>query len=153
MSTKTLTLIRGLPGSGKTTLATQLLLSDDTLPTSVAFHAEADSYFCWPDGVYRYDKSKVAAAHEWCRISTEVHMRNDENVVVSNTFTRLWEMRPYAELARKFGYKLLIIEVNGRWPNEHGVSDEHISLMAKRWEPLPMEFRLFGTFPPCWESN
>ena len=62
-----LVLIRGLPGSGKTTLAKEFTGYD---------HHEADHFFEDENRNYRYDRSQVQAAHRqslgqsWSRSST-----------------------------------------------------------------------------------
>ncbi len=54
-----LVLIRGLPGSGKSTMAKDLA-------TQGYLHFEADMYFEL-DGHYRYDASCIREAHSWCQ--------------------------------------------------------------------------------------
>ena len=58
------------------------------------------------------------------------------SVVVSNTFTRLWEMEPYLKAAKKRGINISIIEATGNWPNVHGVPEDAIEKMRARWEPI-----------------
>jgi adenylylsulfate kinase-like enzyme len=60
-----LVLIRGLPGTGKSTRAKKMR---DHL------HLEADM-FLMVDGVYVYDQSKVRAAHEQCLVGGGVNPR------------------------------------------------------------------------------
>jgi hypothetical protein len=57
-------------------------------------------------------------------------------IVVSNTFTQEWEMQPYFELAKKYGYKVFSIIVENRHEgiNEHGVPEEKIEQMKNRFE-------------------
>jgi hypothetical protein len=57
-------------------------------------------------------------------------------VVVSNTFTQEWEMGPYFELAKTYGYKVFSIVVENRHEgtNEHGVPDEVLTKMRERFE-------------------
>jgi len=119
-----LILIRGLPGSGKTTMATVLVLIDYK-------HFEADMFFTLA-GVYRYEASKVRNAHEWCIEATRNALEAGSRVVVSNTFTRLNEMEPYLSMTKN----LKIIEARGTWENTHGVPKEMLDRMASRWEPL-----------------
>jgi len=93
-----LILIRGLPGTGKTTLAKQLVAgaSED------AKHCEADRFFYKPDrngGLqYVFDPSKLPEAHANCLSRTEHALKDGRSVVVSNTFTQRWEMEGYLKL-------------------------------------------------------
>lgn len=121
-----LVLIRGLPGSGKTTMARVLAL--------VGYdHFEADMYFM-VDGVYRYDASRIRDAHACCQRKTREALASGRRVVVSNTFTRLQEMEPY----RAMTSNIRVIEATGRWQNVHGVPAERLRQMAERWETLPV---------------
>lgn len=113
-------LIRGLPGSGKSTMARKM---DRHL------HLEADM-FLEVAGVYVYDPSKVRAAHDWCVASAKNALEQGRNVVVSNTFMRRWELQRYIDL----GFPFRIIEAQGRWPNIHGVPEDKIEIMARGWE-------------------
>jgi signal recognition particle GTPase len=116
-------LIRGLPGSGKTTMAKKMVDHK---------HFEAD-IFLEIDGVYVYDASKVKAAHDLCLASAKAALIMGQNVVVSNTFISLWELQRYIDL----GFDFRIIEANGNWQNDHGVSQDKIEMMKLRWECLP----------------
>lgn len=123
---KELFLLRGIPGSGKSTLAKSL----------GGRHFEADMYFV-RDGEYKFDSTKLKDAHEWCRSSVGGLMINEEpKLVVSNTFTQEWEMKPYYELADKYGYKVfsLIVENRHGGVNKHGVPDEVLDKMKNRFE-------------------
>jgi plasmid replication initiation protein len=63
-------------------------------------------------------------------------MRNDfKRVVVSNTFTTEKEMKPYYELAEKYGYRVysLIVENRHDGLNEHGVPADKIEQMRNRF--------------------
>lgn len=120
-----LVLIRGLPGSGKSTMARNM---------TGYRHLEADMFFTDLDGVYIYDASKIKAAHEWCQINVKWALERGEKVVVSNTFTRSFEMEPYFEMAKTLGIEPRIIEATGNWPNVHGVPAEVVEKMRQRWE-------------------
>jgi len=136
---KELYLIRGCPGSGKSTLAESL----------GGTHLEADMYFM-EDGGYKFDITRLKDAHQWCQDSVEEAMTWDENpeieflsagvskIVVSNTFTQEWEMKPYFELAEKYGYRVysLICENRHGGVNEHGVPEDKLEIMRKRFEIL-----------------
>ena len=122
---KELILLRGLPGSGKSTLA-KLICNQ---------HVEADMFFM-QDGEYKFDASKLKQAHEWCQSRAESWMEKGYNVVVSNTFTREWEMEAYYDLARKYGYRVhsLVVENRHGGVNEHGVPDDVMDQMQDRFE-------------------
>jgi predicted kinase len=119
-------LVRGLPGSGKSTYAKGL---------AGYTHLEADMYF-EVDGQYVYDKSKINAAHNWCVESAKKALEQGENVVVSNTFIKLWELKKYINL----GYPFSIIEMTGTWPNVHGVPAEVVSRMQQAWQKAPSDW-------------
>jgi predicted kinase len=130
---KELFLLRGLPGSGKSTLAKSI----------GGIHIEADQYFM-EDGVYNFDASKLKNAHNYCQAQTQAWMKTDgeqvnvDRLVVSNTFTMEWEMKPYYELAEKYGYRVYSLIVENRHgesesSNIHNVPKEKIDDMRKRF--------------------
>jgi len=57
-------------------------------------------------------------------------------IIVSNTFTQEWEMKPYYELAKQYGYTVfsLVVENRHGGVNEHGVPDETLEKMRNRFE-------------------
>lgn len=114
-----LLIIRGLPGSGKSTLA----------KTLGRFHVEADMFFV-KNGIYQFDKTKIREAHEWC-FNTVCDALRFKDVVVSNTFTRIWEMQKYLDLPNP----KTVITVEGNYGNVHGVPPSVVEEMRKRWEP------------------
>lgn len=125
----TLTLVRGLPGSGKSTLAKQLADDDQFL-----FHFEADQFFIDSDGNYNWDGNLIGEAHEWCQQQTDTCLANGFDAVVSNTFTRLKELKPYFEIAKKHGVVPQIILCQGAWGSIHGVPSRVMENMRNRFE-------------------
>lgn len=119
----TLTLIRGLPGSGKTTLAGKLMTA----------HFEADMYFYNQDGDYEFDVNLLRYAHIWCQDRTQSYLEEGIDVVVSNTFTTLKEMRPYYEMAKELGVKFNVITCHGQFGNIHNVPEETLAKMKARF--------------------
>lgn len=94
-------------------------------------------YFVDRDGNYNFNPSKLKEAHEWCKNETEFVMKYEHPVVaVSNTFTQEWEMKPYYELAEKYGYMVisLIVENRHGGVNEHGVPEDKLKSMKDRFE-------------------
>ena len=143
---KTLVLIRGLPGSGKTTLAkaylsffTKGLLPWDRLR---AGHYETDMFF-YRNGTYQYNSDLLEVAQRQCLAQTEAGMRqNLDLVVVSNAFIRLWELEPYIKLANALGYIVQEIIVNAPFQNVHGVPSDVIEKMRKHFQVRPKQYAL-----------
>ena len=127
-----LTLIRGLPGSGKTTKAKQIAQATG------AVHVEADQYFETDTIIkeYRFDPAKLGDAHRWCQWRVRKALGTGKHCVVSNTFTRRWELQPYIDMAREFNVIYEIITATGQWPNVHGVPDKAIARMRARWQEI-----------------
>jgi predicted kinase len=124
-----LILIRGLPGSGKSTLARALYKAGFK-------HFEADSFHLNEEGDYCFDPANIKAAHAWCQDETRKALAQGYSVVVSNTFTQIWELTPYLEMAKFFGIEPNIVETKGNWENVHYVPSEIMERMRARWESL-----------------
>ncbi len=128
-------IVRGLPGSGKSTFAKRLLLHKVVLATR-----EADTFFYNEEGEYVYNPKRIREAHAWCqdqvfRLLKQVGDEDSINVAVSNTFTQRWEMQPYIDFCEENGHTFTVIICEGNYGNIHGVPEETIEKMRKRWEP------------------
>ena len=128
-------LVRGLPGSGKTSFASAIW-NDYAV-------CEADKFFYDKEGNYNFDPSKLKEAHAWCKNEVESKMIEHQNnqqyypeIAVSNTFTQEWEMEDYFKLADKYGYKVvsLIIENRHGGQNVHGVPEDKLQIMKNRFQ-------------------
>ena len=128
---KKLFLVRGISNSGKSTCAKEL----------GGIHFETDNYFM-VDGEYKFDGTKLKEAHQWCQTQVSNAMilnytaNINERIVVSNTFTQEWEMKPYIEMAKEWGYTVFSIIVENRHGgvNEHGVPEDKLKMMKNRFE-------------------
>jgi hypothetical protein len=110
-SPRLLIILRGLPGSGKSTIAKRLCES-----ISGAVVCSADDYFT-KDGVYAFNPMEVPEAHNTCRNLAEHRMAQGyPAVIIDNTNTRLAHMEPYLLLAKKYGYQVVIKPVGGMRP-------------------------------------
>ena len=128
---KVLYIVRGVPGSGKSTFAKSL----------GGTHFEADQFFM-VDGKYNFDGSKLKEAHNWCQniVNTAMILNLtaglNKRIVVSNTFTQEWEMNDYYKMAEELGYMVfsLIVENRHGGKNIHGVPDDKLEVMKNRFE-------------------
>ena len=123
---KTLFIVRGLPGSGKSTFSNYLCL--DT-------YWEADLYYI-KNGKYEFDPSKIGEAHKLCQQVIEKAMQeNHLKVGVGNTSTTEQELKPYLDMAKKYNYKVFSIIIENRHGNEsiHNVPLETIEKMRNRF--------------------
>jgi len=124
---KILYIVRGLPGSGKSTFAQTLTEN----------HWEADMYFVNANGEYKFNMDEIKIAHQWCRDMVEDAMKRGlDKIAVSNTFTMDWEMKPYHKLAEQHGYMVfhMIVENRHGGVNKHNVPVETLYNMHKRFE-------------------
>ena len=119
-------IVRGLPGSGKSSLAKKIVGRD--------FHFENDMFFIGEDGTYQFNKSAMPIAIEWCFKKVAAALETEQDVAVSNTFSTRAEYTPYQTLAKKHGYETVVIEVFSKFKNIHNVPSEAITKMRDRWE-------------------
>jgi predicted ABC-type ATPase len=130
---KTLYLIRGIPGSGKSSFAKQLEESG-----LVSWVFEADQFFMNIEtGEYNFDASKLRFAHKKCQELTKLWLSDKYNhsVAVSNTSTTEKEVEVYRKIAEEQGAKFVSIVVESRHngKNQHGVPEDKVQQMRNRF--------------------
>jgi predicted kinase len=129
-----LILLRGIPGSGKTTLANVILQQPNNNPQEIL---SADDFFDDGNGGYNFDPSKLKEAHNYCQFRCSERMRQQKSrIVVANTFTQEWEMDEYFKMAERYDYRVHTIIVENRHGNEniHGVPRDKLQQMKNRFE-------------------
>jgi predicted kinase len=142
-TTKMLTLIRGLSGSGKTLLADNLTLDSDFEEIEGRASISADDYFTDENGDYTFNHEKLSDAHHWC--VSEVQSMMEEGlslIVVHNTFKQQWEAQKYFNLAEKNGYQVQVISLyDGGMTdaqlaerNVHGLNEHQINNQRRKWD-------------------
>ncbi len=142
MTGVTLYIIRGLPGTGKSTLG-------ETLAPDASF--AADDFFMDGD-TYRFDPTKLTEAHGLCQINVREALLDGQaavasgvsnfDVAVCNTFSCRWEFEPYIEMAKELGVRYFVINLfDNNTPldtlferNVHGVPRHVFKSMYDRWE-------------------
>jgi predicted kinase len=124
-------LLRGLPGSGKTTLASLW----SAIPGAVV--VSLDDYFTDAAGNYHFRFQDNHLAYQQCidRVA-EAMIHASPTIVVHNTFVYDWEMKPYLDLAKKYTYRLHVctVEKYHSSTNVHEVSQEQIEKMAEKYQ-------------------
>ena len=123
-----LTLVRGLPGAGKSTYAAKLGV----------LVLEADMFFM-RNGKYVFNAPDVKLAHTWCQKATKTALDQGMDVAVANTFTQTWEIAPYVALAARYKAKIRVVHCTGKFKNVHEVPQSKIVDMRNRWEDFPRE--------------
>lgn len=131
-----LILIRGLPGSGKTKIAR-------TFDSEIF---EADDYFM-KDGVYSFDASKLAQAHQFCQENVRRKLNRYSEVIVSNTFTQRWEMEPYFEIAADADCRVTVLSLF-----DAGLTDEELSARNVHGVPVSAISRMRARFEHDWRN-
>jgi len=131
---KILTIIRGLPGSGKSSYAESIRGNNPV--------CSADDFFII-NGVYTFDGSKLGMAHADCQSRVNAALSTtDSGVIVANTFTCRWEMEPYLSMAENHNARVVVIDHFDGGMNDatlastnvHGVPESSIAAMRARWE-------------------
>ena len=129
-----LILLRGLPGSGKTTLAKIILQLRSTDEPEIL---SADDFFEDKEGDYNFDPTKLKEAHNYCQFRCSERMRQQKaRIVVANTFTQEWEMDEYFKMAERYNYRVHTVIVENRHGNEnvHGVPEDKLQQMKNRFQ-------------------
>ncbi len=133
-------IMRGIPGSGKSTIAKTL--SDNVV--------SADNYFM-VDGEYQFDISKIGLAHQDCLTRyLALLLEEHETIVVDNTNIRAWEIAPYLALAPIYHHEVMIVNVDcdvdvAIARGTHGVPAGTVKRMYKDINRISL--------PPHWNSE
>jgi hypothetical protein len=130
-----LVLIRGLPGSGKTTKAMGYV-NDGYM------HFEADQCFL-VDGKYEFDSEKLPQAHAWCLAKAREALERGEFVCVANVFATLEDIKPYTELDVDYQ----IVEANYPGQSTHEVPPAKLRGMKSTWVPTDQLLEAFQRKP------
>jgi len=97
-------IMRGIPGSGKTTHIEQNY--------SDAVVCSSDHYFTDEDGNYNFDIEHIGVAHKQSKEKFYSALERKETpIIVDNTNTRWWEMEDYVYAAEEAGYDIVFIRL------------------------------------------
>lgn len=122
-----LVLIRGVQGSGKSTMAAKI--------AKLGYqHHENDFFFTDENGVYAFDFSKHSQAKEETLKGVEKDLKDGKNVVVANTFNTMADLKPYIEMAEKTGARLNVIGMKLKFKSVHNIPEEVVEKALKTYE-------------------
>lgn len=136
MTEKTVNILRGISGAGKSTYTAK------HFPGAVVCSAD---YYFGHGADYKFDATKLGKAHGQCKYNFEQALRQGKlTVVVDNTNTMLKEFKEYVKLAAHYGYKLNVIRLVvdpaiAAKRNVHGVPAEKVQQMQDRFQDFPGE--------------
>lgn len=129
---KTLFIMQGVPGSGKSTMAKKMV-RESSRPTVIV---SADYYFLDENDNYVFNPEKLGEAHDSCLQSAKHWMDDGWDVIVDNTNIQRWQATPYIDYAKNLGYSVRVIRCEGNFKNIHGVPEEKVEKMRKAMENL-----------------
>lgn len=124
---KDLYIVRGIPGSGKSTFAGKISGAVCT----------ADDWHTDREGNYNWKPENVGKAHAWCQRKCERFMKRGVSpIAVANTSTTEKEFKYYYDIAKKYGYRVFSIVVENRHggKNSHSVPIETLEKMKNRFD-------------------
>jgi predicted kinase len=129
-------ILRGLPGSGKSSFAKVI---EEEAPKDTAI-VSADNYF-YKGGIYTFDPTKIGEAHEQCRKAFASAIDKKKIVIVDNTNTQFWEFSYYWSVGLPYGHVRVVSLFDGGRTDaqlaqrtRHGVPVEKIQEMRDRFE-------------------
>lgn len=122
---KTFVIMRGIPGSGKSTYVKK------NFPDAKV--CSADHYFETPSG-YFFDASKLSLAHGHCKRSALDAMQQGlPLIVLDNTNVKKRWFKEYLEAAERHGYKVKIIRLMVDPKTAHSRGVHHVPYDKTVW--------------------
>jgi len=123
---KQVIILRGLPGSGKTSLVSKIE-KEYNLPATIC---SADDYFYFEKEHvaenYKFNKNLLSQAHAYCKNKfLEALKLKDKLIIVDNTNIKLRDFSWYVKQADSFEYSVLICSICGGTTEEHLSSNVH----------------------------
>ena len=145
MESKRVVIMRGLPGSGKSTHVKALIEEARGDTHTEVRVCSSDAFFIDLDtGEYKCDPKKFGESHAHC-FRTFLSALQDKIgvIVVDNVNSRLWEYQNYAQAAKMMGYSVSVVEFRVATREQlkvcvkrqtHGVPVEAILRFWFQWE-------------------
>ena len=138
---KVLLVIRGLPGSGKSTAAKSWCRAEHN-----CCHFENDQFQCDADGRYLFDKEFALESKHICLGRVDHALSIGKNVAVSCVFVSKSSIEAYRRLAEKHKAKFVVWRCAGMFSGIHHVPQSVYRSMAAGMEDWPGEIAAWS-FP------
>ncbi len=129
-----LTIVRGIPGSGKSSLAEKL----EKLGKSNTIICEADQFFI-EEGKYWFDYKFLGDAHKWCQSKCAYYLFKGYDVIVSNTSIHYKDINTYYKIALKYKADFSIVNCTEQYGNIHEVSEDVLERMKNKFKVITTE--------------
>jgi HAD superfamily hydrolase (TIGR01662 family) len=144
---KTIYIIKGAPGCGKTTTANKLVGEQNVF--------EADKFpEWWKTGIYKYvvDKTLIKASHDWCQSQVDDAMAlGISPIAVSNNTTEQRDWLPYTQLGSKHSYTCIFINCDGiLLPDGTSPPDVHNVPMGVKLSRIAKQKRFVAPIKHQW---
>lgn len=142
MNLKRVIVMRGLSGSGKSTVAKKMIAGE---PKAVI--VSTDDYLM-VDGEYRWAQGKLDDAHNGCFRAFMAAIEDEAPlIIVDNTNSRALEMAPYMMAGRAYGYDCRVLQIDcdpdiAAERTTHNTPKDAIIAMAARMKTEQL--------PPWW---
>lgn len=118
---KTVTIIRGVPGSGKRYLVSQLERDNEEIFSL----CDRNDYFM-NDGEFSFKGSELARSEQSSRLKLlDSISKGVRNIYIINYFNELWMYQEYLQIAKMHKYETQILEIPC-------IDNEHLSYFNKR---------------------
>lgn len=125
-----LVILRGLPGSGKSTTARK------DYPGHL--HYEPDYLYKDVSGKYRFDSQIWDKVTDLVYTLTDLALARKEPVVVSDVFPKKADVARFQELAEYHGSTFKVITLLPNYSSTHRVPKTIVEDMAKEFEAIPL---------------
>ncbi len=160
-------IMRGPPGCGKSTFAYEYVQKNFLFGTEIC---STDDFFM-VDGKYQFDPKMLQEHHDSNqRRVCKAIQRQRPFVIVDNTNSQFWEMKPYVELAQIYRCKVIFIEPDQFNPNWNDLDalittnkkrkslgkNIHVGILSNivsRFEPNATVKDVLASSKPVWNGK
>ena len=129
-----LVIIRGLPGSGKSTFAKKMF--------PLSLHLETDMFHIH-NGRYEFNREKRTQSEMWLFNTVRFSLENGMDVVLSCVFGHNHKIRRFADLCERLGVEFTVYRMND-YGNIHNVPEEVLNDMKNTFQDWNGEVKIYN---------